>query len=103
MKNILEKIRNGILRSFQFITLSMLTFCVFLLIYQQMEIKNLNSDVQYINNNSNKIKREINNIESKLDDIESKLDDVESTFYDLESNLRYEIDAVRSTVILYSN
>jgi hypothetical protein len=91
MDNRANKIRSWILGSFQFITLGMLTFCIFLLINQQREIKNLKSDVRSIENNCDTYQ-----IESKLDDIKNKLDYVES-------NLSSEIDDVRSAVIIWSN
>jgi len=79
-----NKIKNWIIGSFQFITIGMLTFCVFLLFNQQREINNLKSAIENIEYNCD------------VSDLESKLDDVES-------NLSSQIDDVRRTVIVWSD
>ena len=91
MNNKVNKFKSWVLGSFQFITLGMLIFCIFLLVNQQREIKNLQSDIRSIESNCDTYQ-----IESNIDDIERKLD------Y-MESNLSSEIDDVRRAVIIWSD
>lgn len=86
-----SKFKNWINGSFQFITLGMMAFCIFLLINQQREINNLKSAIRGVEYDC-----DLSDLEYKLDDLESKLDEVES-------NLSSEIDDVRRTVILWSD
>ena len=81
--------KNWILASFQFLTVGLLVFLIFLIIKQQNDIRVLKSQLSNVENNTD-------NLSSEIDDIKSKLDDVES-------NLSSEIDDVKRTVRIRSN
>ena len=78
-----NKLKDWINGSFQFITLGMLAFCIFLLINQQREINSLKSAIRSVENNCD-------------------LSYLDSRLYDVEGNLSSKIDQVRRSVIIWS-
>ena len=96
MKKFTFKFKSWILSNFQLFTVVLLLFAIILIIKHQSDIRNLHD---YVDN----ISGTVSNTQYSVDDLKSSIYDVKSSIEDVESSLGYQIQEVKSTIILWSN